>query len=270
LKRSWLIRVSCVTCLCFVLLTSFSSADDKRYPPYPDVWGYALPWLKPNRASTVKMYRMSNGDFALTYRQDENPTSDYIGRLFFSGNELSLTKQAHDELAKIAKRTGQNRIVLKDGQAVQFSAYKECDNEFSDPFFFKTDSSGRVVSKKMLFYYHDKPIRVPLADLYDLRKCAGSGELSMIIDNTGRLFEPLDDGGFLFFNSYGGFVLRFDKNLNTKSELLNRQVFLIDRDFYMKNFYGKQKLGNTAEGYQALHDALVKYFRSVQKEAPRK
>jgi hypothetical protein len=244
-----------------------SSAEERKYPPYPDVWGYELPW--PNVSRQVFIYKMPDGDFAVAYKQDKDVGDKYIIKYFFSGQEMYLTEKEYTEFKKKDKRGGENKIVLKNGDTIRLSRYgvhiKECQNAFTDVYFYKTNTNGRVVFKKMPFYLHDKPKIIPLIDLYDLRICGGHGVLSMMIENLGRTFEPLDDGGFLFFSTSGGFIIRFDKNLHTKSRLMNQKVFFMDRDFFMKNFYKKQKLGNLAEPYQALHDALLEYLLNVKK-----
>lgn len=239
-------------------------AQEKKYPPYPDVWGYELPWPK---QSQVFVYRMPNGDFAITYKQDRNVGNKYIVKYFFSGNEMYLTKEEVNEFKERVRIGGGNKVTLKGGETIQVSQYGECKNAFTDYYFYETDAKGQVIFKKMAFYLHDKAKTVPLIDLYDLRKCGGHGVLSMMIENTGESFEALGDGGFLFFSMNGGFIIRFGKSFKTKSELINKKVFLVDRDFFMKRFYKKQKFSNTAEPYQALHDALLKHILTIKSAA---
>jgi hypothetical protein len=88
--------------------------------------------------------------------------------------------------------------------------------------------------------------------------------MQMTLENVGSGFVLLNDGTFLLINGYGGFIIRFDKDLNTKSELLNKKLFLIDRDVFVKKFLNKHKLGKTAKDLQALHDDLVKYFMDIK------
>jgi hypothetical protein len=125
----------------------------------------------------------------------------------------------------------------------------------------------------MAFYLHDKPKKTIFEDLYDLRKCALGGdiEMSMVLENTGGNFTSLDDGGFFLrgfsiLNSHDGFIIRFDKDLKTKSNLINKKVFLIDRDVFVKKFLKKHisESRNRAEDYQALHDDLLKYFMEIK------
>ena len=42
------------------------AAVAKKYPPYPDVWGYELPWPgKDDRDSSMSIYKMPDGDYAV-------------------------------------------------------------------------------------------------------------------------------------------------------------------------------------------------------------
>jgi hypothetical protein len=236
-------------------------AEEKKYPPYPDVWGIELPW--PSQ-SQVLIYKTPNDDFSISYRQEKNIGNKYVVKFLFSGHEMHLTKEDYDKFVKQGKHVGGNKIVLKNGELLQFSPYKECKNSFTDDYFLKTNTTGRVILKKIAFYLHDKPKKITFLDLYELRKCAIHGEMQMTLENVGSGFVLLNDGTFLLINGYGGFIIRFDKDLNTKSELLNKKLFLIDRDVFVKKFLNKHKLGKTAKDLQALHDDLVKYFMDIK------
>src|SRR5437660_10605798 len=40
----------------------------KRYPPYPDVWGYELPWLSADDPGTLrKFHKVPDGEVTVTY-----------------------------------------------------------------------------------------------------------------------------------------------------------------------------------------------------------
>ena len=245
-------------------IAATGSEATKEYPPYPDVWGYELPWPD---LGQVFVYKMQNGDYAITYPFREKEEDKYFIKYFFSEKQKILTKEEY-RLIQQRKSAEKYNITLKNGEHMTrfvFDAGGECTNYFSDNYFNKTDKTGRIVFKKMAFYLHDVYKKVTFLDLYELRKCAGPGEMLMRLENVGDSFIPLDDGTFLLLNRDGGFILRFDKDLNTKSELLNKKVYLIDRDFFVKNFVDKYRLDDSAQSYQTLHDELLKYFMSLKK-----
>jgi hypothetical protein len=66
--------------------------EAKKYPPYPDVWGYGSPW--PTQ-SHVNLYKMPNGDYAITYKQEKQAGNEYVVKFFFSGKEIYLTKEEY-------------------------------------------------------------------------------------------------------------------------------------------------------------------------------
>jgi hypothetical protein len=88
---------------------------------------------------------------------------------------------------------------------------------------------------------------------------------------TGGGMLPLDDGTFLL-PMRNGLIVRFDKQLNTKSPLINRRFFVFDLNEMLNSNYSglfidqingkKYNLGKT--GYQPVYDDLYKYLTSIR------
>src|SRR5690349_2477652 len=90
-----------------VFLVGQVAAEDgqtRKYPPYPDVWGYELPWPDiSNRQSAISIFSLLDGDFLATYvkhtskqRRKDGSCCEYqsedAGLSFFSGKQWSGTE----------------------------------------------------------------------------------------------------------------------------------------------------------------------------------
>jgi hypothetical protein len=86
---------------------------------------------------------------------------------------------------------------------------------------------------------------------------------------------PLDDGTFLVVNSSGGLIIRFDKDFQTHSPLLNRKIFVFDQDEYSDGMfidkitgkkYWEQRGEQIYSKNQEALDDLYNYLISIKRE----
>ena len=85
----------------------------------------------------------------------------------------------------------------------------------------------------MVFLLLDEPITIQTGfheGEKRLAACEAAEEkvTTRVVSLAGEIL-PLEDGGFLM-NVGLGFVIRFDANLKTQSRLLNKRIFVIDRE----------------------------------------
>ena len=60
--------------LVFLVVHTAGGDDGPRFPPYPEVWGYELPYGRPgDRTLGLKAYRWPDGDVRFTFRQNVAP-----------------------------------------------------------------------------------------------------------------------------------------------------------------------------------------------------
>jgi hypothetical protein len=72
-------------------------------------------------------------------------------------------------------------------------------------------------------------------------------------------FVPLEDETFLLVEFDGNTVIRFDKDFNTKSDLLNKKIFVVERTTIeeIRNKLKKQKKYDEQSYYDAIQDYVI-------------
>jgi hypothetical protein len=128
------------------------------------------------------------------------------------------------------------------------------------------DPIKAVLAEKQLIYLLDKPIKEPVC--YPRERNEGLiGKQRMVtirVQGVHAYVIPLEDGTFLRYDQNGNVVMRFDRELNSKSELVNHKVFVVDRqamDAFVEE-YMKQR--NRSDD-QILNDAVYAYVTHLKK-----
>lgn len=239
-------KISLSVLLLLLIFFNTASAEEKKYPPYPDVWGYELPWLKENKNdkhffqsvnTMLDVKKMLNGDYLIIYsiwktKKDEKFPEEkgkglIEGVFFFSGERRDakdIVKEHILPLEFYKKEFG-------DGSRIKVtSPYPFKCRPTINKFIEKRDKDNIVIFEKALIYLPDNPIRV-----YSVRKSGcdnvpqGSGSYLRWVDQIDLVFISLEDETFLVADQKGKAVIRFDKDLNTKSDLLNNRIFIVDK-----------------------------------------
>jgi len=229
-----------------------TTSSGKRYPPYPEVWGYEFPFFSAdqrqvNRRHVIWRYwRTPTGDIKVSYwlpdnlRPEDKGAQGQEGKLlgelhFFSGARRFLSGPEADEERKRPSRdrditsTNIEKITFSDGSAVRVKVV--FDQAFDGKCFTshphsiqRLDRNGHVVAWKSIVYVHDRPLRRISHQI-----CNG-GEANVALERsvTDDLeLIPLDDETFLVKFLLGHYVLRFDKELRTKYSPSAR-LFIVD------------------------------------------
>ncbi len=124
--------------LCVIPL-SVLAADDtskKKYPPYPDVWGYELPEPREgDRNAAIRLYARDDGDYEFTFvkQRVENKRKDgaccnysYVwgNRTLFGRNEITLSESMINRHGKERKEKRisydkYRKVVFRDGSTIE-------------------------------------------------------------------------------------------------------------------------------------------------------
>lgn len=273
--RSGFKRALMIVLLLLILVVSLAYAEEKKYPPYPDVWGYELPVYGTSRPVT-HVAKMPDGDYIISYIREvkgklPEVTFKYAWISFFSHISKDFTESEYDEfLKKIQKENRKVKYELKpkitfsDGISIEYKSDSgNCADPF-DRFLQKKDKNGKVITEKMLLYLYDKPIKTDIND-----KCERNWDYkkNYYFKKVEHMNIPylisLEDDTFLIL-SYGSnsiVALRFDKDLKTKSDLMGKNVFLIDCNTLINL---RSKIKDSSDS--GTSDALSKYLLKLKKE----
>lgn len=272
--------------------------NNKKYPPYPEVWGYDLSEYPAvtGLAGIGSIYRMDDGDIwfiiLASYKEIPDPMhkpyeeykdESYILFKFFNGEKITLTRQEAKELEeKIAdkeiKTDPFKQIVnFSDGSKLEEKMNyggKRCSHmDFWLEFLLKTEKDGAEKRYSILASYP--------GNIVDIRADEAGCELPGLPFLYQKLhflaykLIDLGDDTFLAYSLGSNLIIRFDKNLNTKfipmsptviqsNNYINRNFFVLDFDWLKK--WGISNTSETMPFYQSLHDNLLEYLSEKYKQ----
>jgi len=245
--------------------------EEKKYPPYPDVWGYEFPWPgKENRYAAIDVAKLHDGDYMVNYVKNWNEKiNKYTSVLFFSGKRIDFTINYYNEFwcKNHDKRVGENQIVLSDGSIlgqISIATSAHCPDPFYDYYLVKKDRDGKIVERKMILYLYDKPQKSNINLYCERNNSYKKDYILKKVDNVYVKFVLLEDSTFLIYDTKGNFIIRFDKEFSTKDSLVNSKVFIIERTAYEK-IYEKQSKERKIND-QEMNDAVANYLVNIRKE----
>ncbi|MDH5666491.1 MAG: hypothetical protein OEY86_00580 [Nitrospira sp.] len=250
--------------------TKKESAVVKKYPPYPDVWEWVAPF--PSRMShRFQADLLPDGEVQLAYQlksktptptEDISPRGETLSVLFFG-------KQAVTPPANIDGPRQKRRARLPNGKIIESHASWSNSDCFSlyRRYFKVRDHKENELAHKILFYVLDHPeIFVPSgmcegepynAPAFSYRMVTMFGDI-----------VPLEDNTFLVVDYEHGVALRFDAQLQSKSPLFNRRIFVMDREDYQSFFRNRKSLTTDADDHDLPHqpvdDDLYQYLKALK------
>ena len=257
-----------------------SFAQEKKYPPYPDVWGYEFPWPeKDSRRSGIDIAKMPYGDYKITYvkkwikiKRKDGSCCDLVGRFveisFFSEGSKELTEKEYNEFwnKNRSKRIRDNKAILSNGKLIEqvsTATSAHCPDPFYDYYIIKKDKDGKTIDKKMLLYLYESPQRTNINRYCERNSSYQKDHILKWVENVYGKFVPLEDDTFLIYDASGNIIIRFDGNFNTKSSLINSRLFLIDRTIYEKIYNSLAKEGKIND--QDVNDSIANYLKGLKK-----
>ncbi|MFB3884944.1 MAG: hypothetical protein ACE144_06930 [Thermodesulfobacteriota bacterium] len=254
---------------------SFAQVQTK-YPPYPDVWGYEFPWPEKNsRNSFINVTKMPDGDYLVTYvrerqklKRKDGSCCDYISKYegvsFFSGkifveDEYKKRKRENIRVNHNITANGGNII-----EQTSIATSGHCTDSFYDYYVIKKDSNKKYLERKMFLYLYDEPQRININKYCERNNSYNKDYFLKKVENMYVKFAPIGDGTFFLYDPEGNVIIRFDEKFNTKSALMNKRVFMIDRSDYEEIYDRQSKEGKIDD--QAMNDAISEYLVNLKKE----
>lgn len=259
----------------------FTHEAQKKYPPYPEVWGYHFPQPNVNsQFSHFKLHFVPHGDIYLRFKtylannwQDKALTCDekrkYAYIEYFSAKVHRLNCDQYYKFRKrYPKHEGRKwtymEVSFKSGSRIikAHSGGGNCYYPLS-PYLMKKSPSGKTVFRKTLLYLADVP-----AIHRTNPSCGvdGGKVVARVIAPKRTRFIDLGDGTFLFYSADDNYVIRFDQNLQSKSPLLGTRLFLVNTDRI--DAMRKQSIidakENTLKSYQLLHKRVYEYVLTLK------
>lgn len=229
-----LLSLAALLCVAFTSQPALSadgqSSPSQTFPPYPNVWHRFIPSPRLD-AGLLDFFRMPNGDYSIVYAKDR---SDSIkGRMaaveFFGGSTAGPFDIRTLLRKNYAHLYGKTALALPSGARINLESLdprpvKRCPQDLYH--YYRIEyPDGRAAEQKALLYVLDRPRQQEIQPL-----CADTLERSFTekVVSVQGLLVPLDDGTFLLSDRHLGVVLRFDPSFHTKSDLLNRKLFVVD------------------------------------------
>jgi hypothetical protein len=249
-----------------------------HYPPYPNVWGYefSLPEGSQTRALQISVHKAQDGDYAVNYVESVRVGSNNVytdkGIYFFSGKRVSQSSLTRYFKEKVSGNTALRKEIRFDGKTsweTDTNCLVCCPYLSQHPL--TKYSPTRTNEQLSVIYFSEQPVRLYYTKPFD--KCLGKGAWQKFTNDFyyTQVFEtipylvPLKDSTFLLYDSIGNFIIRLDKNFNSKSDLLNKKVFIvnaadinaIENGLFDADLFNRQTYDNTVTLYiKALRNGL--------------
>ena len=230
-------RTSVLSAVLIALLASSVADTEEKttYPPYPDVWGYELPWHARSRGFIgLHLYDQPDGDVLVGYMMGlGGPQRNFVfhGLRFFSGRPARYSASQFNALEHTYRRIAPpTRARFSDGSVL--SPWSDCTGNccpvYSSRYLRKTSSRGYDLFRKSIFLITDRPIRVNVGRYCDHNQTLGVDEIESRILVVDPVLKLLDDDTVLLATGEHNVVIRLTANLESKSPLSGRRLVLID------------------------------------------
>lgn len=231
----------------------------KKYPPYPDVWDWVIPF--PDRKTQyLQADILPSGDVRISYEfkskkskkgQPNSPKGETYGITFF---ERQLINSHEGIIGRNWRVSLINGKILESGSNVMRES-KGCF-ERADRSFFLKDTQGELLAETNLFYVLNKPKQFTVRE-----DCYDGADFTYQVEAMRASLVPLKDGTFLVIDRDHGLVIRFDEQFKTKSALLNHRVFVVDSNSVPFRAPSAEE-GN--RDWQRYEDDLFRYLMEVK------
>lgn len=240
----------------------------KKYPPYPDVWGYEFQYPdKADRSMHIDVAKMPDGEYVVTYRKGpgellrkDGTCCDFSEKFsalsFFSTERKGLSGETYNTFWKEnrANRVRADSVVFEDGSLIlrEGSMVGNCYEAF--PFSIVKKIAGQIVAKKVFVYLPKQP---QMRQINGGRCAEPEQTIEQKVEEVHSMFVRLEDGTFLLYDAGGNFILRLDKDFNTKYRL-NDTIFLVDADVI-------EKAKREAQDDQSILNAVYQYVLDLKR-----
>lgn len=293
-----MIKKGILITLCYILWISPVIGAEKKYPPYPEVWGYDLSEYQAVRDNDtlIDVYKMGNGDIWFKFRSEVKRKllkngmtkiveAKYTLLKFFAQERIELSEQAIEKL--IAANQGiEIGHVWKEYKTVTFndgtSFLKEekfggrlCKfDNVRQIFLIKQDKGGKEIGKFSILAARPKIEEIEDSSSPDCEVTALKSPIYKQLYFLNGRFIKLEDDTFILFKDTLNLIVRFDKNLNTQfkpqvnyktrnGKQLTTNLFVIPYSV-IEAFEDQAFDEHSSSIAQSLQDKLIDYFINQQ------
>ena len=277
-QRNWLkSRNTCENADCFATKYSERIKSLQRIaagpvkmiiPPYPDIWGRALPWPAENvRNSYITLYHTDSGDLLASYVSEKKSIQRKNGTccdtklkhsklLFFSGVESTMKVYLDQRIDS----SPYMHIPIKFDDGSTITPTKAYYSSIFGPVLTKKNASGEVLEQKMVLYLRDKAKDSPFSEYSESAIGMGDKFLQRVEAEYLALVKLEDETFIAYTPISGNLIIRFDKDFNTKFR--NRHVFVVNVSEIeaLKKEVSKTGMAN----YQTMDDAIANYLTQLR------
>ena len=262
----------------------------KKYPPYPDIWGYDFsdyPAAQES-GSMILGHKMNNGDYWFKVRRVSEIEGDKNRKAvkakfnlikFFEGTTKELSDREKENLIKIMNRNNDidgslNKVTFSNGDTLEFeddtpsATYCYLDSLYGSKFI-KRDKDGKILGRYSII--------MATSDIQTMHddnmseECGPSAEDGNIHLQLYPIFGGmvmLEDDTFLLSGNYN-IIARFDQNLKTKFDskvkfktrdgrTLYRNLFVIPYEFIESLIHVLTVTDKPIS--QGIHDGIMDYI----------
>jgi hypothetical protein len=244
----------------------------KKYPPYPDVWDWVTPF--PARMSReVQAALLPDGDVQLSYRlkskrptpaEEDFPQGDIYSLRLFAKQPVPPPKAF-----SLPPHHGQWRVQLPNGKIIRNPGSGGGGNCFHlfDRVFTVADREENELAHKVLFYVLDHPATFVPSGMCEGMPYNDPPFSYRMVTMVGGLIS-LEDNTFLIVDREHGVVIRFDEQWQSKSQLLNQRIFVMDRqemrEIIQSKRFMKSKEETSASQEQPVDEEFYQYLMTLK------
>lgn len=252
--------------LLLLIACKTSAQGDGEYTDtvYPEVWDWQAEQYKLDRTSSTNFYYLENGDVLVNFVWIDQVDGEnefhheyftfFGGQTFISLEEAFVTLEGdyHDGIASerldsifdVKRLSNGNEIDADTGTLL-------CGRSFDSGIsIYDRSNSEYVIDKTIFFFLPEKPFIYPetlRCEDYDVQFAH-----DVAIFSPGRVI-PLRDNTFLVVNTSLGTIVRFDENLESRSDLIGSRLFAAD---YKETLNVTREAYNAGIGYPLLLDSI--------------
>lgn len=284
------------------VMNAVTTASSMRYPPYPDIWDWVMPDREKIDATGIQLVGMDTGDVLFQYStHDKNGnwvnhqpftlfahlsvTDAYASQKIF-GHDLPVAHLSDGSSAKLESRDDANKfieqgILLTGGRKLNQTSFTPIGTSYSSCYFGPahylygiTGLDRKQIKGVVIFKLLDKPKHI------DIGEGCISGPMEAFTTrvesiDAGLRARPLADGGFVM-EVEKGVLIRFDKDFNSRSPLINDKYFVVDDTgevpgdtdgwIYINRITGKtyRQAPEYSYDYQSVVDDLYNYLITLK------
>ena len=193
----------------------------------PEIWDMVLP--KTNYKKRVKFFKMKDGDILIAYKDVNKRTNTWAYVNFFSRKQgkIKIPNISSGLLPEYPRK----KIKISKEREIyiwwkNYYSNRRCPGLIDQYFIIKNKETEKKVS---LLYYLEQPIEEEIGDMcVDIET-----ESISVLNKFSSIYEgmiPLQDKTFLVYMKTSGILLRLTYDLKTKSKLLNKRFYWVDRE----------------------------------------